>query len=253
VPEGDTIHRAAARLSAALGGRVIELAEAPDPRSPLHHRAGEIAGRSVQRVEAYGKHLLIELSGGLVVHSHLGINGRWVIRADGSRPRGRPWLALGSGRAIAAQFRGKVLRLVSSARARSDPMLAQLGPDPLGPGFEVSAAARRLRELGAGRELGDALLDQRLIAGIGNAIRNEALFARGLSPWRPVDGLGADEAERLVAECRRIMQVAVARGRRPKTLPSSSRALCPRCGGRVRSRGQGDANRTAYWCPRCQP
>ena len=251
MPEGDTIHRAAARLSRALRGRELKVAEAPNPRSPLHRRAGELAGRSVDAVEAYGKHLLIHCSGGVVIHSHLGINGVWVVRA-GERPRGRPWLLLGSGGSFAAQFDGKLLRLVSAARARNDPRLAQLGPDPLRPGFDLVVAAGRVREAGAGREVGELLLDQRVIAGIGNAIRNEALFVRRLSPWRRVEDLDADVVERLVADCHRIMRTAVRTGRRPKTLPSSSRGSCPRCGARVMARGQGDANRIAYWCPRCQ-
>jgi endonuclease-8 len=251
VAEGDTIHRAAARLNAALGGHEIELAVASDLRSPLHHRAEELRGRILERAEAYGKHLLVHF-GDLVVHSHLGINGRWIVRAEGGAPPGRAWLVLGSGQAGAAQWGGKLLRLVSASRARNDPGLAQLGPDPLRPGFEVSAAARRLRAGGVGREVGEALLDQRLIAGIGNVIRNEACYRAGISPWRRVDDLDETEAERLIEESRWIMQTALRRGRRPRTLPSGSRAACPRCGTRIRAGGQGDANRVAYWCPACQ-
>jgi endonuclease-8 len=252
MPEGDTIHRAARRLNAALGGRTMELADAPDARSPLHRRAGQLQGRMLERAEARGKHLLAHFAGGLVIHSHLGVGGRWLISADGRPPYGRPWLLLASGRAAAAQTGGKLLRLVSESRARNDPGLMQLGPDPLSPDFDSAAAAQRLLEAGRGLEVGDALLDQRVIAGLGNAIRNEACFVAGISPWRAVDDLAPEEAERLVRGSERIMRISVARGRRPRSIYRAAGRGCPACGGEIRSRGQGDANRTAYWCPRCQ-
>jgi endonuclease-8 len=252
VAEGDTIHRAARRLDAALGGRTIQLAAAPSPRSPIHARAGELEGRSLDGVEARGKHLIATFSGALVLHSHLGIDGRWLIRADRRAPRGKPWLLLVSGEAAAAQFGGKLLRLVSESRIRNDPALARLGPDPLAPGFELeSATARLLRAIGD-REVGDALLDQTILAGVGNAIRNEACFRARVSPWRPVGELGAAEAERIVAECRVVMEARFETGRRPRSVYRQANRPCPRCGTPIRSRGQGDANRMAYWCPRCQ-
>src|SRR5688572_14285411 len=135
MPEGDTIHRAAARLGAALGGKEILLADAPNPRSPVHGRAAALEGRVLERVEARGKHLLAHFSGGLALHSHLGMNGRWRIAADGWMPFGKPWLLLSSGPGVAAQSGGKILRLVPEGRLRNDPALARLGPDPLAPGF----------------------------------------------------------------------------------------------------------------------
>jgi endonuclease-8 len=252
MPEGDTIHRAARRLDAALRGKRIAHAEAPSPRSPVHHRAAELQGRRLEGAEAHGKHLLVHFSGQLVIHSHLGMNGRWWITADGRLPHGKPWLLLASGRSVASQRGGKLLRLLSESRVRNDPALLQLGPDPLRGGFDVEAAATRLRGAGAGLEVGDALLDQRIIAGIGNAIRNEACFIAGISPWRPVEELSAEEAERLVRENQRVMEISVATGRRPRSIYRGTRRACPRCGGRIAARGQGDANRTAYWCPRCQ-
>jgi len=239
-------------VNAALRGREIAEASAPKPRSPIHHRASELKARTLELAEARGKHLLAHFSGGLVIHSHLGMNGRWWITADGRLPYGKPWLLLASGRSVASQSGGKLLRLVSESRVRNDPALLQLGPDPLRPGFDLEAAAARLREAGAGLEVGDALLEQRIIAGIGNAIRNEACFVAGISPWRAVEDLSSDEAERLVGENRRVMEISIASGRRPQSIYRGTRRGCPKCGGRVHSRGQGDANRTAYWCPRCQ-
>jgi endonuclease-8 len=252
VPEGDTVHRVARRLSAALMGAEIERAEAPNPRSPVHHRASELHGRTVEDVEARGKHLLVGFSGGLALHSHLGMNGRWLVMADGREPRGRPWLLLASGSAVAAQTGGQILRVVSASRARNDPGLMQLGPDPLGAGFDAELAAQRLLDLGRGREVGDALLDQRIVAGIGNAIRTEALFQVRISPWRLVEDLEPEEAERVIAANQRVMRIGLERGKRPRSIYRGTRESCPRCGGRIRSLGQGDANRMAYWCPNCQ-
>jgi endonuclease-8 len=252
MPEGDTIHLAARRINTALGGRELELAEAPNPRSPLHNRASELRGRTLERAEARGKHLLLHFSGGLVFHTHLGMNGKWRIAADGRLPSGRPWLTLASGRGVASQSGGKLLRLVSAARARNDPALMQLGPDPLALGFDGPAAAQRLLERGAGREVGDALLDQGVVAGIGNALRAEICFESRISPWRPVGELSRAEAETLMEETQRIMRISVDRGMRPRAIYRANREGCPRCGGRVEARGQGDDNRTAYWCPACQ-
>jgi len=252
VPEGDTIHRIADRLRVALGGREIEHATAPSARSPVHARAAEIQGRVLEDVEARGKNLLVHFSGGLALHSHLGMNGRWFIRADGRLPHGNPWLVMASGRGVASQVGGKTLRLLSESRLRNDPGLAQLGPDPLSQGFDRGAAAGRLMRAGAAAEVGEALLDQGLIAGIGNVIRNEACFRARVSPWRHVGDLEADEAVRLVAECERVMRATLRTGRRPATMYKPAGRLCPRCGGPVRSRGQGDANRATYWCDRCQ-
>jgi endonuclease-8 len=252
VPEGDTIHRAARRMNAALAGQVIEHSEAPNPRSPLHLRAAELEGRTLERAEARGKHLLAHFSDGLVVHSHLGMNGRWWIDPDGSPPPGRPWLRFGAGVASASQSGGRLLRLVSESRARNDPGLAQLGPDPLLPGFDVAEAARRLREMGAGREAGDALLDQAIIAGVGNAIKSEAFWLAAIDPRRRSAALDAAESKRLLEETQRVMRTSLAEGRRPHWVYRAARRPCPRCGTRLEATSQGDANRATYWCPGCQ-
>lgn len=252
MPEGDTIHRIARRLQAALAGHEIGLADAPSPRSPIHGRARDLTGRTLERAEARGKHLLLYFSGGVAVHSHLGMNGRWRVRTDGARPYGKPWLVLASGRGVAAQTGGQVLRLASESKLRNDPALARLGPDPLEPEFDLVSAARRVRSAGS-REIGDALLDQTLVAGIGNAIRNGALWRAGINPWRPAGDLSEDEAEHVLHESRAIMRAALEQGRRPPSVYRAERRGCPRCGGPVSVHGQGDANRMAYWCPRCQP
>jgi endonuclease VIII len=252
MPEGDTIHRAARRMQAAIGGREMALADAPNPRSPVHRHAKELAGRTLELAEARGKHLLAHFSGDLVLHSHLGMNGRWWITADGRLPYGKPWLRLSSGRGIASQNGGKILRIVSESKLRNDPSLRRLGPDPLRPGFDAEVAAQRLRSGASMREIGDALLDQELIAGLGNVIRVEALFRARVSPWRRVSDLTDEELLAVVAESKDVMDISMAKGRRPTAIYKAHRRGCPNCGGPVSSRGQGDDNRTAFWCPRCQ-
>ncbi len=252
MPEGDTIHRVAIRFQAALVGKEIETAEAPSARSPIHSRAHELTGHTLEKAEARGKHLLLHFSGDRVVHSHLGMNGRWFVRADGRPSHGRPWLVLASGPAIANQNGGKILRLTSAVRARNDPVLLQLGPDPLRPGYDPDAATARLLAYEPSVPVGEALLDQTLIAGIGNVIRIEACFLPGVSPWRPVGELTPEEARAIVDANSWVMETSMATGRRPKQIYGRGRRPCARCGGRVMTRGQGDDNRVTYWCSGCQ-
>ena len=252
MPEGDTIHRVARRINAALADREIERSEAPNPRSPVHRRAGELAGRKLENAEAYGKHLLVHFEGGLVLHSHLGMNGRWSVQVDGDSRFTNPWLHLESGEAIAAQRGGKILRIVGEGKSRNDPVLRRLGPDPMRAGFDPSEAAGRLRSLGADREIGEALLDQGIIAGVGNAIRIEGLYRARVSPWRKVADLAAEELDRVVTENVEVMRIGLETGRRPSSIYGGRRRRCPSCGGPISSRGQGDDNRIAYWCPACQ-
>lgn len=252
MPEGDTIHRVAMRMDAALVGKRIERAASPSPRSPIHARGGELAGCRLERAEAKGKHLLLHFSGDAVVHSHLGMNGRWLVRADGRLPFGEPWLLLASGSTIGSVTGGKILRLVSAARARSDPALLQLGPDPLHPDFDPEAAVGRLLGWTPTETVGAALLDQSLIAGIGNVIRVEACFLARVNPWRFVSSLTEAEALELVERSRWIMRTAIRTGSRPKQIYGRNRMPCPRCGGRIRIQGQGDDNRVTYWCEGCQ-
>jgi len=205
--------------------------------------AERVNGRRLLGVEATGKNLLLRFDGGVVVRSHLRMRGRWTVVPRG-RPRyGRPWLVLRASETEALLWNGPVLEL--SGRG-----VSRLGPDILAAEPDLDRMAANLRRE-PGREIGDALLDQRHVAGIGNVWRAEALWAAGVSPWRRVGELSDDELRRTLEEAARRMRrsadgEAVRRAvyRRP---------VCPRCSGRIQSRGQGDANRTAYWCPTCQP
>lgn len=252
MPEGDTIHRAARKIHVALVGREMQRAEAPNPRSPIHSRGGELAGSVLERAEARGKHLLLHFSNDRVVHSHLGMNGRWYVRADGRLPYGKPWLVLASGHGVASQSGGKILRLVSSSRARNDPSLLQLGPDPLRPEYDRAAATARLLAYEPSAAVGEALNDQSLIAGIGNVIRIEACFLPKISPWRKVGDLTEEEARAIVDAASWVMETSMARGSRPKQIYGRARRPCPRCGGHILTHGQGDDNRVTFWCQDCQ-
>lgn len=248
--EGDTILRLARRLDAALVGETIAAA-APNPRG---RAAGieRLDGRRLESAEARGKHLLLGF-GDLALHSHLGMSGGWHLYPRGARwrrPRSSAWAVLSGGGRDAVQFGGPSLQVVLASRLRRDPQLARLGPDVLAAEFDLEAALARLRA-DPTRTLGDALLDQTVVAGIGNIFKSEACFAARLDPWARVADLGEERLRAVLLTARELMQAAVASGRPPHAV-YRRRGPCAVCGGRVLSRGQGDDNRTTYWCPRCQ-
>lgn len=248
--EGDTILRLARRLEAELGGETLSAA-APNPRG----RAAGVERLDRMRLEgaeARGKHLLLHFDG-LVLHSHLGMSGGWHLYDRGEpwrRARGAAWAVLAGERREAVQFGGPTLRVLPAGKLHCDPQLARLGPDVLAEDFDPAPVAAAMRAA-PGRTLGDALLDQRLIAGIGNIFKSEACFAAGVDPWRAVGELSEAELAAVLGAAREEMLEAVASGRHPHRA-YRRRGPCPRCGARIRSRGQGDANRTTYWCPGCQ-
>lgn len=248
--EGDTILRLARRLDSALAGHTVA-AFAPHPRG---RAAGidQLDGREFDGAESRGKHLLLHF-GDLVLHSHLGLSGNWDIYAPGAawrRPRDSAWAVLAGDAQDAVQFGGPTLRVVPTRRLRRDPLLVQLGPDILASDFDPDAVLTAMRH-DPSRAIGNALLDQRLIAGIGNIFKSEACFAARIDPWRAVGDLGDDELLAVLGAAREKMELAAASGRqRPAVYHTGG--PCPSCGGRIARRGQGDANRTTYWCPACQ-
>jgi endonuclease-8 len=250
VAEGDTILRAARRIEAALAGERIAAA-APNPRG----RAAAVErldGRQLEAAEARGKHLLLHF-GELVLHSHLGMSGGWHVYRNGApwrRPRAAAWAVLSGKEQEAVQFGGPTLRLLSPERVRRDPVLARLGTDILAPGFDPAPVIAAMRA-DPSRGLGDALLDQTLVAGIGNIFKSEACFAARVDPWRPVGDLSDAELGAVLLAAHEQMSRAVESGRHDWRV-YRRRAPCPGCRGRISSRGQGDANRTTYWCPGCQ-
>jgi endonuclease-8 len=249
--EGDTILRAARRLERAVRGDRVEV-EAPNPRGRATG-VERLDGMTLEEVEPRGKHLLLHF-GPLVLHSHMGMNGSWNVHRRGERwrkPRHAAWAVLRGERAEAVQFGGPTLRVLRSGALASDPTLSRLGPDILAPEMDTGLVVRSLRPA-ADRELGDALLDQTLVAGIGNIFKSEACFAARLSPWRPIAVLSDEELAAAVAAARGLMSSAADGRRSPFAVYRRAGSPCPRCGTRILARGQGDANRTTYWCPSCQ-
>lgn len=243
MPEGDTLHRAAHRLQALVGQRIE--AEAPHPRARAEGVAERIDGRTLESVEAVGKNLLLRFSGGVVVRSHLRMSGRWSVRPRGERRTGRPWLVLRGERSEGVLWNGPVLEL--HARA-----LSRLGPDILERPPRIDDMLARLRRADPGRWFGEALLDQTLVAGIGNMWLAEALWAARVSPWRRLRDVPEDDRRRALECAASLMRASVDSGRSSRQVYRRAGQPCPRCGTRVRSWGQGDANRIAYWCPHCQ-
>jgi endonuclease-8 len=154
-------------------------------------------------------------------------------------------------RSEAVQFGGPTLRLLRADALRLDPVLSRLGPDILAAPFDSELVARSLRNA-PDRALGDALLDQHLVAGIGNIFKSETCFAARLDPWQPIAALSEEELERVGQAAHDLMQGAVERGRQTRSVYHRAGQPCPRCRTAIRSCGQGDANRTTYWCPVCQ-
>jgi endonuclease-8 len=174
------------------------------------------------------------------------MSGRWRVGPRGKTARGRPWLVLRGAEREAVLYGGRVLELHSRA-------LRRLGPDILAEPPDFDQMLVNLRRGHGGREIGDALLDQRLVAGIGNVWRTEALWHAGVSPWRPLASLEDSELRLILEEAARLMRASVESGREKRAIYRRAGRPCPRCSTRIRSRAQGDANRTAYWCPTCQP
>ncbi len=244
MPEGDSLHRAARKLQVLVGEQVA--VETPHPRAAAERVAERLDGRRLLGVEAVGKNLLLRFEGGLVLRSHLRMSGRWQVVERGASRHGRPWLVLSGEEREALLWNGPVLELTSRATRR-------LGPDILAEPPDLAAMVANLRRAHPSRELGDALLDQRLVAGIGNVWKAEALWHAQLSPWRALGEASDEELERMLGEASRLMRASLDRGRNERAVYRKAGRPCPRCGKRIRSRGQGDDNRTAYWCPSCQP
>lgn len=248
--EGDTILRAARRIEAGLSGERVE-ASTPNPRGKAA-RLERLDGLTCEGASARGKHLLLHF-GALVLHSHLGMSGSWHVYRRGEPwlgPLGSAWLVLSASGSEAVQFGGPTLRLLRAGAIRRDPVLARLGPDVLAADFDAELVARSLRA--ADRGLGDALIDQHLVAGIGNIFKSEACFAAHLDPWQPVAGLPEEQLAHVAQAAHDLMSEAVEEGRQDRAVYKRAGRPCLRCGTPICSRGQGDANRTTYWCPSCQ-
>ena len=245
MPEGDSLHRIAGRLQVLVGERVD--AESPNPRGLATGVARAVDGRVLQSVEAVGKHLLLRFEGNVVVRSHLRMNGRWRVRElDGPPWRGAPWLVLRTAQWEATQWNGPVLSL-------GDTPARHLGPDLLAPETLVHDVVAMVRRTDQSRLVGEALVDQRLVAGIGNMWLSELLWHARVSPLSPLREVSDEALTAALRWARDAMSASVEGRRSARAVYRRSGRGCPRCGDVITARGLGDANRTAYWCPTCQP
>jgi endonuclease-8 len=253
--EGDAILRLARKLDGALAGSVVS-ARPAGPRRPAGLPLSRIDGTRLERVENRGKHLIFHFDGGTALHSHLGMRGSWSLYRPGERwrrPAAQAWIALASDGAEAVNFGGSTLRIATEAQLRRDPRLARLGPDLLAEDFDPAGGVRAIRTAGPPAELGEALLDQSLVAGIGNIFKSEGCFEARLDPNRRLGSLGDEELAAVLVATRDLMLEAVVTGRQPNRVYRKAGRPCPRCGTPILWRAQGDSARVSYWCPRCQP
>ncbi|WGW11118.1 DNA-formamidopyrimidine glycosylase family protein [Saxibacter everestensis] len=267
MPEGDTVWLTARRLDQALAGRTLLASDFRVPR----YATVDLSGRVVEGVLSRGKHLLLR-AGDLTVHSHLKMEGSWQVYAPGERWRRPAFQAraiLTTEDKVAVGFSLGTLQVLPR-REESD-LLAYLGPDLLGPDWDAGQALTRfLAE--PDRDVGAVLLDQRVMAGVGNVYRNELCFLRGLHPQILVRQI-ADPAK-LIDTAFRMLQFNKNRSircttgdeRRGKSLWVYRREgqPCRRCGSIIRTSSVAEAaeaaeaadedrRRAIYWCPRCQP
>jgi endonuclease-8 len=242
MPEGDSLARAARRLQVLVGERVE--VEAPHPRAAVKRVAERLDGKRLLAVEAAGKNLLLRFEGGVVLRSHLRMSGRWTVNPRGGRLVGRPWLVLRGAEWEARLWNGPVLEL-------EDRVVRRLGPDILEEPPRLDAMVANLRR-DSRRAVGDALLDQRLVAGIGNLWKAEALWEARVSPWRRAGDVPEEDLRSVLIAAHELMAESVQTGRERRAVYNRAGRACRRCATPIRARGQGDDNRTAYWCPSCQ-
>ncbi|MEV1045901.1 DNA-formamidopyrimidine glycosylase family protein [Streptomyces sp. NPDC049916] len=278
MPEGDTVLQTAARLHRALAGRTLTRFDLRVPR----FATADLTDRGVLDVTARGKHLLTRIEGGLTLHSHLRMDGVWRVFAPEERWRGGPVYqvraVLGNTEHTAVGYRLPVLELLRTSE--EERVVGHLGPDLLGPDWDPELAVERLLAA-PDRPIGEALLDQRNLAGIGNVYKCELCFLARVTPWLPVNALPDGVLARLVALAERLLHANRDRPTRTTTItaelrtPPASRPTTPpgrplppvrvrerlyvygrarrpclRCGTPIRLADQDD--RPSYWCPGCQ-
>jgi endonuclease VIII len=275
VPEGDTIFRSARALGKALTGeRVVRF------ETQLAHLASvnddtPVEGRTVDQVEARGKWLLMHFSGDLILTTHMLMSGSWHIYRAGERwrmPRASMRCAIYTVGWQAVAFNVPVAKFFTARTLERNSAVPKLGPDLLGDTFSGDEARARVLARPE-EEIANVLLNQRVIAGIGNVYKCEVCFLCGVHPFRHVSTLTADELDCMLHEARKLLQVNVQHGaedgivtytgKRRTTGRSDTGARlwvyarqgqpCRRCGTPVLHRKQGPDARSTYWCPECQP
>jgi endonuclease-8 len=254
MPEGDTLFRTAAGLRPYLLGRTVTAASARQPGP----QATRLVGATVTGVEAQGKNLLVRFDTGLEVRTHLGMHGSWHRYRPGERwrrPPSRARLVIEVDGSVAVCFDAPTVELFEQRVEAIHPALSRLGPDLLVDPVDVDEAIRRLRDPSRRRlTIGEALLDQRALAGIGNEVRCQVLWETRISPFTPLPAVDDAALRELIDRSRANLREGARTGRRPSDVHGRSGRPCRRCRTLIRSETYGgDLPRIAYWCPRCQP
>jgi endonuclease VIII len=259
MPEGDTVWQAAKRLHTALADKVLTRSDLRVPK----YATADLTGRRVLDVTPRGKHLLTRIQGGLTLHSHLRMDGSWKVYAENQRWTGGPThqirAILANADRTAVGYRLPVLELLRTADEHK--AVGHLGPDLLGPDWDPERALANLLTDPA-RPLGEALLDQRNLAGIGNVYKSELCFLLRVTPWLPVGALPAEHTAQLPVLAKKLLEanrdrpIRSTTGRRGQDLFVYGRTNrpCLRCNTPIRVADQGDGSRErpTYWCPNCQ-
>ena len=274
MPEGDTLFRTATVLRDVLLGRTITAARA----RPGGAQMARVVGARIDRVDAQGKHLLIGFDNGLTLHTHLRMNGSWHRYRAGERWRRSPARAvcvIEVPDAVVVCFDAPVVELMDTRALAIHPALAGLGPDLLAANPDVDAALSRLGASGRrDMTIGEALLDQRVMAGLGNVYRSELLWEALLSPFVPVAEVGEDTLRRLIDRGATLLRAnrdtsdrvttpdalggppgsdGPRRGMRKLSVYGRAGRPCPRCGRPISAIVFGELPRRVFWCANCQP
>lgn len=262
MPEGDSVYRFAATVRAALDGQVIRAARTGGP-GPVP-RVELLKGQRCSGVETIGKNMVIRFDNGLALRGHLRMYGAWHVYRHGQPWRRSPdqvRLVLETDDAVVVNFSAPVIELLQQRALPAHAPIAALGPDLLADDFDPGEALQRFRDpMLSGQFIGDAIMDQRVMAGVGNIWKHETLFRCGLNPWRTVGDLSNSDLERVVTTARDLLRASAglpgplsARGRPRSYVYMRSGHPCLRCFTRIRSAPQGQDVRYTAWCPRCQP
>lgn len=274
MPEGDTIFRAARTLHRALAGKPVVRFESVFPHLSRVHDDASLTGRTIENVRAAGKHVLMQFSGDLLLRTHMRMNGSWHIYRPGEawqRPRHAMRIVIATADFVAVGFDIPVAEMIRAKELAKHDELRRLGPDLLAETFDAVEAQRRIRERESS-EIADVLLNQRVLAGIGNVYKSEVLFSCGVNPFTKVASLDDRQLDCLVATARRFLRANVTdtlaamttyTGFRRTTRRSDPKERlwvygragdpCRTCGTSIKIRAQGRDARLSYWCPICQP
>jgi endonuclease VIII len=274
MPEGDTIFKAARTLHRALAGQTVTRFETVLVHLARVDANSPIRSRIVEGVAAAGKHLLMTFSGGLILRTHMRMNGSWHIYRPGERwqlPRGDMRIAIETTDWVAVAFRVHVAELIQESDLARHRPIASLGPDLLGKTFDADEALRRMRARGT-ESAADVLLDQRVFAGVGNVYKSEVLFLAGIHPDAQIGTISDDALQDVIRIARRLLlenvvekpgpSMVTYRGFRRTTgrmrpadrlwVYSRGGKPCRKCGSPIAAHKKGDDARVTYWCPSCQ-